>query len=57
MIPPEKYIGVYPFGYGVGKLKIVCKGKFKSWGYSNPQDDYLVETLEFVVESITVGTV
>jgi hypothetical protein len=57
MIPPTKYIGVYPFGYGTGKLKIVCKGKFTSWRYSGPQPDYAVETLEFVVESITVGTV
>jgi len=57
MLPPEKYIGLYPFGYGSGKLKIVCKGKFGSWRLSNPQDGYVTETLDFVVESLSIGTV
>jgi len=57
MIPPEKYIGLYPFGYGAGKLKIVVKGKFGNWKMSTPQADYVTESLDFVVETISIGTV
>jgi len=57
MLPPEKYIGLYPFGYGAGNLKIVVKGKFGNWKMSTPQADYVTESLDFVVESISIGTV
>jgi len=57
MLPPEKYVGLYPFGYGSGKVEIVCKGKFGNWRLSAPQDGYVTESLDFVVESISIGTV
>jgi len=57
MLPPEKYVGLYPFGYGAGKIKIVCRGKFGSWRLSTPQDGYAAEILDFAVESISIGTV
>ena len=57
MLPPEKFVGLYPFGYSAGKVKIVCKGKFGNWRLSTPQADYVAESLDFVVESISIGTV
>ena len=57
MLPPTKYLGIYPMGYESGKPKIILKGKFTSWNFSEPQDDYVVETLEFIAESITVGVI
>ncbi len=57
MLPPTKYLGIYPQGYSSGKPKIVCKGKFTSWRPSITQDGYVTETLEFVVESLSVGVI
>ena len=57
MLPPEKYVGLYPFGYNAGKVKIVCRGKFGNWRLSTPQADYVTESLDFAVESISIGTV
>jgi len=57
MLPPEKYLGLYPFGYSAGKIKFVFKGKFGNWRMSAPQDGYITESLTFVVETLTVGTV
>ncbi len=57
MLPPEKWLGIYPFKYAAGKIKIVCKGKFGNHRMSEPQPDYVTETLDFVVESISIGTV
>ncbi len=55
MVPPTKYLGIYPMGYEAGKPKIICRGKFTSWRPSISQDGYVTETLEFIVESLTVG--
>jgi len=57
MLPPTKYLGIYPMGYESGKPKIVCRGKFTSWRPSISQDGYVTETLEFIVESLTVGVI
>jgi len=57
MLPPEKWLGLYPFGYSAGKIKIVCKGKCGNWRLSTPQADYIAENMDFVVETISVGTV
>ena len=57
MLPPEKHIGLYPFGYGSGEIKIICKGKFGNWRLTTPQDGYATESLDFTVESISIGTV
>jgi len=57
MLPPEKWLGIYPFKYAADKLKIVCKGKFGNHRMSEPQPDYVTESLDFVVESISIGTV
>jgi len=47
----------YPMGYESGKPKIICRGKFTSWRPSISQDGYVTETLEFIVESLTVGVI
>ena len=57
MLPPTKYLGIYPMGYESGKPKIICRGKFTSWRPSISQDGYVTETLEFIVESLTVGVI
>ena len=57
MLPPTKYLGIYPMGYESGKPKIVCRGKFGSWRLGISQDGYVTETLEFVVESVSVGVI
>ena len=57
MLPPEKWLGIYPFKYAAGKIKFVCKGKFGNWRQGMPQPDYVTESLDFVVESISIGTV
>ena len=57
MLPPTKYLGIYPMGYVSGKPKIICKGKFGSWRLGVTQDGYVEETLEFTVESLSVGVV
>lgn len=57
MLPPEKYLGVYPFGYGSGLLKMIFKGKFGNWKMSTPQAGDITESLDFVVETISIGTV
>jgi len=57
MLPPEKYIGLYPFGYGAGNIKIVCRGKFGNHRLGMPQPDYVTESLDFVVQSMSIGTV
>ena len=57
MLPPEKYLGLYPFGYSAGNIKVVCKGKCGNWRLSTPQADYVTETVDFVVETLSVGTV
>ena len=57
MLPPEKWLGIYPFGYSAGKIKVVCKGKCGNWRLSTPQADYVAESMDFTVESISVGTV
>jgi hypothetical protein len=56
MIPPTKYLGLYPFGYGAGKIKVIAKGKC-NWRLSTPQPDYVTEAVDFVVETLSVGTV
>ena len=57
MLPPEKWLGIYPFGYSAGKIKAVAKGKCGNWSLSMPQADYITETMDFVVEILSIGTV
>lgn len=57
MIAPMKYVGVYPFGYVAGKMKIVVYGKFGPWAFSSSVDGYAEESLDFTVQTISIGTV
>jgi hypothetical protein len=57
MLPPTKYLGLYPFGYSAGNIKVVAKGKCGNWRLSMPQADYVTEAIDFVVETLSIGTV
>lgn len=57
MLPPAKYLGVYPKGYSSGNPKLVFYGKFSSWRLAVTQDGDVAETLDFEASSLTVGTI
>ncbi len=57
MIPPEKWVGLYPLGYSSGKPKITLRGKFRNWRLTVPQGGDVVETLDFDVRTMNIGTI
>jgi len=57
MIPPEKWIGVYPLKYASGKPKFTMLGKFGNWRLAVPQGGDVTESLDFTVRTLNVGTI
>jgi len=56
MLPPEKWVGLYPLSYASGKPKITLLGKFRNWRLTVPQGGDIAETLDFDVRTMNVGT-